>query len=224
MKKWFLNLFLAAAVLFFGSRIYDIWSRTDPLPPETADSRPGAAYPVPPPPSVHRVQSPAYYDEIARKNLFSSQRGQNVAPETVADAKAVEESRFAKNIALYGIMARDDRRSALVSMGGNPRTGAEYSWVKVGDKLGQVTVVGIERNRIHVLEGSSTFEIRLDDRGHPSKKVAAQRTQAPTVVTSKEAAPDSRRVPPSNPPQPAPSGAGPPVAPASTVVGNKTEG
>jgi hypothetical protein len=224
MKKWVLNLVLAIAVLFLGGRIYDIWSQPPPLPPDTGDSRPLAAYPVPPPSPVHRVQPSAYYDPIVRQNLFSSERGQTVEEETVTSAKAAEESRFAKNIVLYGIVSRDDQRSALVSMGSSARSGTEYTWVQVGDRLGQVTVVGIENNRIQVREGSSTFEIRLDDRGHPSKRAVAQRSQTPTVITSKETAPDPRRVPPPAVQQPAPSGIQPPASVPPTPVGNKTEG
>jgi hypothetical protein len=224
MRKWVLNLFLAGAVLFLGGRIYDIWSQPNPLPPETGDSRARAVYPVPPPPSVHRVQPSAYYDPIARQNLFSSERGQTVEAETVTNAKTAEESRFAKNIALYGIVSRDDRRRALVSMGSSARSGTDYTWVQVGDRLGQVTVVGIENDRIQVREGSSTFEIRLDDRGHPSKRTVAQRSQTPTVVTSKETAPDPRRVTPPAVQQPAPTGIQPPASVPPTAVGNKTEG
>ncbi len=223
MKKWFLNLFLAAAVLFLGSRIYAIWSRPDPLPPAAAESRSRAAFPVSPPAAAHRLQPSTYYSEIAAKNLFSSDRGRTVETGSVVDAKAVEESRFAKNIALYGIVWREDRRSALVSMGSSPRAGAEYSWVQVGEKLGQVAVIGIEKDRIHVREGASTFEIRLDDRTHPSKKASVQRSQAPTVVTSKAAAPEPRRPPPPMPQQPVPQGAPAPPTAGPPNAGQATE-
>jgi hypothetical protein len=194
MKRWLLNIVLAVAVVFFAARIYGIWTQPDPLLREPTENESGAPVPTPSRALARRPQPATHYDVIFEKNLFTSERGEPLEVAAVINAKTVEESRFAKNIALYGTLTQGDSHSALVSTGGHRRGGGDVTWVQVGDKLDQVTVVGIERDRIYVREGASTFEIRLVDRGHPSKKASAQRPRVPTVITTKAAAPE-RRIP-----------------------------
>lgn len=184
MMKWILNVFLAAVVAFFAVNIYEIWTRPDP-PAEDAAGTSGQKT-VPSPRASIRRQVPAtHYDVIPQKNLFTVERGEGAGADPVVATKAAETSRYAKQIALYGVIVKEDDRSALLGSGRSRRSAGGVSWVRVGDRVGQVTVVGIETDRILVREGTSTFEIRLDSRDHPLKRSKVQQSQTPTVVTSK---------------------------------------
>ena len=185
MKRWILNIFLAGVVFFFGGRIYGIWTQPSPPMRQRPQTVAHPPFPAVTPPVAHRAPPRSHYAPVISQNLFSRERGRITETGPVVNSKTVEESRFAKTIALYGTLIREDRRTALVSAGAGTRAGTELSWVQVGDKVNQVTVVGIEADRIYVREGASTFEIRLDDRDHPSKRAPlAQRAPGPTLITS----------------------------------------
>jgi hypothetical protein len=210
MNKWLLNGILAAAVIFFGTQIYQVWTRSSA--PEEAAPAPSVSQKPPLQQSPARRQMPeSHYEVIPGKNLFAVERGEGAAAEPVVNPKTAEASRYAKNVALYGTLIQEDDRSALVGAGRSRRTGGDASWVRIGDKLDQITVVGIERDRIYVREGTSTFEIRLDDRDHPLKRTTVQRSAAPTVITSKGAVVEKPQTPP------------PDVAPEQTPAPAKVE-
>lgn len=187
MKKWIFALALTALVIFFSVQIYSVWTRSGtaiedgdsaPADPSAPNGRKAAGKPAP----------ASRYDVITGKNLFTKERGTSETEDPVVNPKASDASRYAKNIALYGVIIQSDSKSALVSSGKSRRSADAPSWVKVGDKIEQVTVVGIEADRIYVREGGSTFEVKIDDRDHPHKRAKIQRPARPTVISTKSVA------------------------------------
>lgn len=184
MKKWILNIALAGLVVFFGFKIYQVWSRTDSAVQEEKQTSAPRLKPARRP-SVRRPAPASSYEIISSKNLFTKERGESVASGPVVNPKTADDSRYAKNIALYGVVIRNEMRSALIRSGRSRRDKNGPTWVQVGDKIDQVTVVGIEADRIYVKEGTATFEVKLDERDHPGKRTQAKRPDKPNIITSK---------------------------------------
>lgn len=184
MKKWILNIALAGLVVFFGVKIYQVWSQPEiglKKEEKTTAARPKPARR----PSVRRPAPASSYEIISQKNLFTKERGESVTSGRVVNPKTADDSRYAKNIALYGVVIRSEMRSALIGSGKSRRKTNSPTWVQVGDKIDQVTVVGIEADRIYVKEGTATFEVKLDERDHPGKRTQTKRPDKPNVITSK---------------------------------------
>jgi hypothetical protein len=183
MGKWILNILLSVLVLFFSARIVEVWTTTEPPPPEerAGTAEPSAAVERK---SVPRSHPKSHYDVISQKNLFDNNRQAGVPDTPIVAQKAVSESRFARTIALFGVVIDTDDRSALIGFKRSRQYKDKDFWVRVGDSIDQISIVGIESDRIYVREGTSTFEVKLDDRLLPQKRRPRKRIREPIVVTS----------------------------------------
>jgi hypothetical protein len=190
IRTWVIGILLAGAVVFFGYQTFEIWFSNDKPEvtkpaPKTVASR------------AHRRvayrRNPPYktYEVIAQKNLFSSDRREKVAetsptPSPVKPAKPLD-SKFA----LYGIVIEGNEKKALVS-NLNKKTAVEkeYIWVKVGDRMGNLKIAGIEPEQVMVNQGGTTYIIRLSDpnyrqKSHNVRKVK-KRTGKRTIEIKRE--------------------------------------
>ena len=169
IRTWIIGLVLAAAAVFFGYQTYEVWSANDP--PELKE-------PVEKPPKAVAARKVAYrrnpryntYSVIAKKNLFSSERGKKL-PEKSPPPKTVKPLRLMGiRFALFGIVIEGDEKKALISnFDKRNATDKEYVWVKVGDKIGTLNVSEIQPDQIIITEGGNTYNLRLSDQDHPQK-------------------------------------------------------
>ncbi len=193
--KWLVNIALACTLVFLAGKIYQVWTQ-EPVRPGDGESAPaeqrsGRSSRQPP------VRRPplSRFDAIAEKNLFTKERREPSSPDAPVDPKSTDQSRYARKIALYGVVIRDGTRTALVGTVRSRRSPNASTWVRVGDAIDRVTVVGIETDRIYVEEGSATFEVKLDDRNHPLKRVRAKRPDKATIVSTRQDTPSPSQVP-----------------------------
>ncbi len=185
MVKWILNILLSILVLFFSAQIVDVWTAAELALPEERSSDAKPSVPVERR-SVRRPHPRSHYDVVSQKNLFDKNRQAGASDIPVVTQKAVSESRFAKTIALFGVIIENDERSALIGFDRSRRYKDKNIWIRVGDSINQISIVGIENDRIYVKEGTSTFEVKLDDRLHPQKRRPRTRSKQPIVITTRK--------------------------------------
>jgi hypothetical protein len=184
-KIWLINILMAAFVVFFGVMSFDVWLKGDETIPEIRSDK----SPEKSPPGkgiIERVLPPeSAYGIVVDKNLFSSNRSEVVPEKQKLGPLTISE----KMIFLYGVVVTGDRKQALIS---NPESGPEAGmsrakdkWVKVGDTMGNFSVVEIKKDRIILAEGANRHEILLYDKNKPARQTTVvEKSTAPMVVST----------------------------------------
>lgn len=213
-KKWLFNIALMGMALFFAFKTYGVWHAPEPIT-EAVEKTPPKRIRTSQFINKRRVPPQDSYNVVTERNLFSRNRTEFVAEKEIVATKNPTQSRYAKRVALFGVFIEGDERLALISQAKiGKRAAKEDIWVKVGDTINNLKVVGIERDRIYLKEGSNTYEITLYDRDHPQKRKRKRPSQddGPTVISTKAGAPQKkpkrtikRRAPKKSPTKKAPS-------------------
>ncbi len=193
-NRWLIILLLAALTVVFTVQAVRTWLRpfqsyavaeTDE---ETGKTRL--------PPVVKKRQPPmSAYDVIATRSLFDQNRTEGEIGVQVGNLKDADTSRYAKRIGLFGVIISDGEKMALVTKDMGRRGRDDYLWVRVGDEIDRLKVVGIERDRIYLQENGSRYEVLLSDQRHPDKRTKEEKRQGPTVISTTvktEKAPDAK--------------------------------
>lgn len=190
-RIWLINISLAVFIAFFGIMTFDVWSRGDETIPERQTGKEPAAT-TQGKGMIERTMPPdSTYSIVAEKNLFSANRSE-VIPEKQKKEGPLKISE--KQIFLYGVVVLGDHKKALIS---NPdpapvpgKTPAKDKWVKVGDTIGNFSIVEIGKDRINLADGANRHEIFLYDKNKPVRQTAAaEKSTAPTVVAAGAMAP-----------------------------------
>ena len=211
-RVWMINWVLAAAVLFFGIKAYEVWSKEERTVP-IVDS-PKRSLHVP---EKTVVKMDAYneseYGVVVSHNLFSSSRTPNETNETKKEeqgSKSEPKSKqgpdprllqllkaAAKQIVLYGVVIRDGEKKVLIKSPElppsrnqrrrQPSTGQEVKWVKVGDPVHRFTVNEITNTGVVLSAEGLTFDIVLYDENRTKRQAPAKPSAGPTVVETKGA-------------------------------------
>jgi len=175
IRTWIINLLLAGAVVFFGYQIFTVWFANDKLEANTSGPKQVAR-------SAHRRvayrrnQPYKAYEVIAQKNLFASDRREelpdtSLTPTPVKPAQPLD-SRFA----LFGIVISDSEKKALVSnLDKKTAVEKDYIWLKIGDKIGQLIISEIYPEHIIVTQGGYPYIIRLSDPSYQQKSYNLQK-------------------------------------------------
>jgi type II secretory pathway component PulC len=182
-------MLLAIAVVFFGYQTSEVWFASDKQEAnEPARSSQGSR--------AHRRvayrRNPPYktYEVIAQKNLFSSDRREEL-PETSPAPSVVQPSKpLDSRFALFGIVIEGNEKKALVSnLNKKTPMEKEYIWVKVGDKIGNLNISEIGPQQVTVTEGGSSHTVRLSDQSYPQKRsgvrTSTRRTRSGTIEIKK---------------------------------------
>lgn len=174
IRTWAMNVVLAGAVVFFGYQTLEVW-----IAGETGE----VVQPAPKPPGPHPQRRIAYrrtppyrtYEGIARKNLFSSDRREEL-PETAPTPVPVMPSKpLDSRFALFGIVVDGKEKKALVSnLYRKTATEKEYIWVEVGDEIGNLMVTDIKPEEITITEQGNTHVLRLSEQSYPQRRASTR--------------------------------------------------
>jgi hypothetical protein len=194
-SRWLIMLLLAVLTVLFTAQAARIWLQ--PLQAQGAVENEGEADKVLLPPVLKKRQPPkSAYDVIAARNLFDRTRTEGETGIQVGNLKGAETSRYAKRIGLFGVIINDGEKTALVNKDMGRRGGDDFLWVRVGDQIERLKVVGIERDRIYLQENGSRYEILLSDQRHANKRTRDEKDSGPTVIST---AVKPKKVPESGP-------------------------
>ncbi|HOO89322.1 MAG TPA: hypothetical protein PLA74_00730 [Syntrophales bacterium] len=197
-KTWFINVILAGCVAFFGAKSIGVWVAEDKMQTVQAVPEKIKKWPVK---KVARNTIPpeTAYGAVTDKDLFNENRIEFVEEaqaEAGAEAEAgvepvpvKEDIRVSgRKIVLYGIIIRDDYKTALISNPKPPSSQRPSMWVREGDTIGEakedVVVHSIKKESITLRDGGKMYEVLLYDKDKPRGKVAAKEESKPTVVTT----------------------------------------
>jgi hypothetical protein len=184
-KIGIINIMLALALIFFGFKIYGVWKKGEVA--VIGNQKTGKAAPHSQKRVAGRKNLPeSYYKTVAKRDLFSPDRTEFVPDVSESEVESERQKMPGKKITLYGVVMIDDDITALVS---NPekKSGEKPSkWVRTGDRLGDVTVVSIEKDSILLSDGTKNYRISLYDHIKSQIRPAATITEQPTVITIKK--------------------------------------
>jgi len=184
-KIGIINIMLTLALIFFGFKTYGVWKKgedavignqkTDKAAPHSQKKVAG-----------RKILPESYYQTVIKRDLFSPDRTEFVPDVSESEVESDPPNMPGKKVALYGVVMMDDDVTALVS---NPekKTGEKPTrWVRTGDKLGDVTVVSIQKESILLSDGTQKYRISLYDHAKPQTRPTAPKTEQPTVITIKK--------------------------------------
>lgn len=187
IHTWIIWALLAAAAVFFGYQTVAVWSRND------GNDRPEVKKTVQKTPqrqagrSVGHHRSPRYqvYEVIAQKDLFSSDRKEKL-PENSSTSAAVKAAQpLDKRFALFGIVINGSEKKALVAnLDKKGAPGKAVIWVKVGDKIGSLSVSEIQPVQIILTQGGRTYTIRLSDQSESQRRFGGRKRKKPDEPTT----------------------------------------
>jgi hypothetical protein len=185
IRTWIINLLLAGAAVYFGYQTYAVWSASDELDVDQLVQKPAARI-VDRKVAFRRHLRYSAYDVIARKNLFASDRREQLPEKPSTPAVAVPAKPLDSRFVLFGIVIKGDRKEALVSnLDRRTATEKESIWVTVGDRIGNLNVSEIHSAQIILTQGGSTYTVHLSDQNHsqrrPSMPKKIQRSETGTI-------------------------------------------
>jgi len=128
------------------------------------------------------VPAESSYGVIVSKNLFSPDRMEPAAESLRNETR--ETKLPGKKIYLYGVVLSDDYKLALIT---NPLRGKgerKDIWVHVGDKVDDLKVIEILKDRILLAKGLKEYEISLYDKNKPKRRGVSKSGKKPTVVVA----------------------------------------
>jgi len=185
IRTWIINLLLAGAAVYFGYQTYAVWSASDELDVDQLVQKPPA--PIVDRKVAFRSHSRySAYEVIARKNLFASDRREQLPEKPSTPADVVPAKPLDSRFVLFGIVIKGDRKEALVSnLDRRTATEKESIWVTVGDKIGNLNVSEIHSAQIILTQGGSTYTVHMSDQNHsqrrPSMPKKIQRSETGTI-------------------------------------------
>lgn len=181
-SRWLIMAMLAVLTAVFCVQTARTWQRpVQARLAAEADTGTAAAQGAPLP--RQRKPPKSAYEVIAARSLFDPERtgGTGVA---ASNLKRTETSRYAKRIDLFGVVIDGGEKMALIDTGARRRGGNDLVWVRVGDAIERIKVVGIQRDRIILEENGSHYEILLSDQRHPDRRARPEEDTGPTVITT----------------------------------------
>ena len=194
-KIWLINLVLAAVVMFFGLKAYEVWSEEKTRPSQTGSLK----IPLPwPGKKVEKksVLPESDYGVIVSSNLFHVSRSESKAQEQrkkqpavsrKADGKRLQTLEWSyKNTNLYGVVIVDDHREALIGevpAGTGRGTGERgVKRAQVGDIVGRFKVKEIKSTSVLLTAEGHEWRVSLFDKNKPKKRAPIKKETGPIVI------------------------------------------
>lgn len=119
-----------------------------------------------------RLAAAVDYNVIVEKNLFSPDRMANVQDQE-SQPVAEELKISGEKIMLFGVIMIDGNKSALINNPAKSEGGKDYRWVKAGDRISNLKVVEIQKDRIMLNDGNTEYKISLFDQNKTKPAPAA---------------------------------------------------
>jgi len=183
-KTAIFNIFLTAIVMFSAFKARSIWTDTESEP--TFVENRTKALSAPKIKIFQQNLSPASaYRVIVDRNLFSEDRKEFVPEKIEIEKKPVEEKPLVvsgRKITLYGVMLMKNYQSALIS---NPIKGLDEPrdrWVRMGEQLGELSVLKITKDSILLKDNKQTYTVLLYDKKKKKRIGSAKPANQPTTV------------------------------------------
>lgn len=182
-RRWLIMGVLAVLTVVFSVQAARTWLQ--PFQERVAERPDARKRKAQAPPVVKQRKPPkSAYDVIAARSLFGQNRTEDVSDARIGNLKQAESSRYAKKIGLFGVVIDKGEKKALVNKDIGRRGTTDILWVRVGDRIERVKVIGIERDRIILQENGSHYEILLSDQHQPPKRSKPRRDKGPTVIST----------------------------------------
>ena len=187
IHTWIIWALLAAAAIFFGYQTVAIWSENGTI------DRPEFKKTVQKTPqlqagrSIAHRRSPRYqvYEVIAQRDLFASDRREKLPEKSPVAAPVKAALPLDKRFALFGIVINGSEKKALVAnLDKKGAQGKADIWVKVGDKIGNLTVSEIQPEQIILTRGGLTYTVRLSDPRETQRHVRRLKNKKPNEPTT----------------------------------------
>jgi len=194
-KIWLINLVLAAVVMFFGLKAYEVWSGEKMRPSQTGSLK------SPPPWPEKKIAKKSVlpesdYGVIVSSSLFHASRSETNSQEQKkkqpvverkADGKRLQTLEWSyKNTNLYGVVIVDDHREALIGevpAGTGRGTGERgVKRAKVGDIVGRFKVKEIKSTSVLLTAEGHEWRVSLFDKDKPKKRVQVKKNDGPIVI------------------------------------------
>jgi len=179
-----INIMLALVLIFFGFKTYGVWKKGEDVVIGNQKTSKAALH-SPKKVAEREILPESYYSAVIERDLFSPERREFLPEVSESEVEAEPQKMPGKKITVYGVVIVDDDVTALIS---NPerKSGEKPTrWVRTGDKLGDITVVSIEKASILLSDGIQKYRISLYDHAKPQTRPTAPKTEEPTVITTK---------------------------------------
>ena len=173
-KTIIINIILALLIVFFGLRIYGVWSKGD----ETSTGTKAAEYQeqrteieVVRKRVVKRMMPPeSSYNVVVDRILFSPKRAVAATkePEISVEPGTKAFNLTGQNITLLGIVIMGKEKQALLKSPHMKEGEQNGKWVKIGDKIENYKVVEILQDKVLFKEGGQIYEVLLHKKNERS--------------------------------------------------------
>ena len=200
-KTWFINSILALCVIFFGAKSIGVWSEENGG--DARNIQRSAQVKASDIPRVVRGVLPPEdaYEVVAANDLFTSDRMERVEEDDEEKKENPEEPAVVekdvrisgKKIVLYGVVVKDNTRTALISDPQPKPPKRPFLWVREGDTIGDtdVMVSAIKKESLVLKKGADLIEISLYDHEKNNAQVAGRKPRQPedkpVIVTTQQA-------------------------------------
>lgn len=210
-QRWILHLGLAVAAGWLAWRLGTEWTQANlRYGPAPAGSRAAERRPVPATALPQQRREPPATEEIAAKNLFSADRTNVVALETVSQQTAPPPA----VPVVFGTMKLGQGYEALMAEPGEA-AGRGVRRVKPGEQLGGYTVVEVLDEQVVIEYGGqrTTVDVYQSARSVARRVARTETSSQPTVeatgrgstpAAARQASPAAARTPAAQPTQPPP--------------------
>ncbi len=180
-RAWFINAVLMVIVVFLALKVYGVWS--DGYGVSHKAGFQGSKKPIRQKRMLKgNVPAESSYGVIVSKNLFSPDRMEPVAESLRNETR--ETKLPGKKIYLYGVVLSDDYKLALITNPVRGKGDRKDIWVHVGDKVDDLKVIEILKDRILLAKGLKEYEISLYDKNKPKRRGISTSGKKPTVVVA----------------------------------------
>jgi hypothetical protein len=184
-KIWMVNLALAALLVFAGSRIVQILHEHPQTPAGIRSSEVEGHAPQKKEDRNNLEQQRAY-ELIVTQSLFSPERKEYTPqPEPEEEEEADDSPRLlGSRITLYGVVMTDGEKKALINNPNGRLGDGKYAWIEEGQQVGNLEVIAIQPDEIHLNDGNTRHQVTLMKKRSPGKRRGSERESQPTVVSS----------------------------------------
>ncbi len=179
-KIWILNLILGALIIGSWIGIWSVRHSQRSVIPETLDAPDADIAGVTRRSVEQKLAESSTYEVIVEKNLFSPDRTAKIGQPLVQEVP--EEPKISgEKIMLYGVVILNDYKAALINNLDNDQTSKPYRWIREGEKISNLTVAQIQKEKILLQDGSSQYTISLyrpnKEKGNKSDPILRQEPQ-----------------------------------------------
>ncbi len=176
---WFINVVLAASVIFFGIKTYQVWF--DPEKPITNPKSATTSSAQPEKRILPKTVPPqTSYQIVAEKTIFSPDR-----KETVKNAETVQTAKAPAKFNLSGIMISGGYKFALITDAAKP--GTKPRRVKEGDSLDDLKISVIQNDRIILSNAENQRqELLLYDTAKVVRREQVHKDAEPIIIAGSD--------------------------------------